>query len=173
MRLIRLTRPFLVSVILLLSAGCAPDAETKDNPALNQTAVMTLTDANFAREVLERSQPVLVDFWAGWCRPCLEMKPMIRELAEAYAGRVTIGELNVEGNAFTAQKYGVTDLPTLLLFQDGKLAARLDGRPTKEDIIRLLDSALTSALSSSSADVISCASKSSALSHLRIRVDGF
>lgn len=102
-----------------------------------------LTDENFGREVLDSPQPVLVDFWAAWCQPCLEMKPVIRELAEQYAGRLTIGQLNIEDNPFTTAKYEVEVVPALLLFRDGELVERINGHRTKGELVRLLERALS------------------------------
>ena len=131
-------------VIVSLLAGCndgtgpeAPRAGTQKN-----ARVLVLTDKNFEREVLDSPQPVLVDFWAAWCRPCLEMKPVIRELAEEYAGRLKIGQLNTENNPFTTAKYEIEAVPALLLFRDGELVERVSGHQTRGDLVRLLESAL-------------------------------
>ena len=131
-------------VIVSLLAGCngdtkldAPRAGTRENGR-----VLVLTDKNFEREVLDSPRPVLVDFWAAWCQPCLEMKPVIRELAEEYAGRLKIGQLNTENNPFTTAKYEIETVPALLLFRDGELVERVNGRQPRDDLVRLLESAL-------------------------------
>ena len=131
--------------ILLLLAGCGPETGTQQSHSAGHEAVIVLTDATFEEHVLCNNEPVLVDFWATWCRPCLEMKPIIGELAEEYDGRVKIGQLNVKDNPFTTAKYEIEALPTLLLFQDGKLFRRINGSKTKDELVRLLESVLVPA----------------------------
>lgn len=77
------------------------------------------TDANFKQEVLQSDIPVLVDFYADWCGPCKMMAPVVSELAEAYAGKIKIGKLNVDENPDTAVAYKVMSIPAFLLFKDG------------------------------------------------------
>lgn len=138
---------FLPIVVLLSLTGCGPETgiQGKQHGVQEHKTPVVLTDANFEEHVLRSSQPVLVDFWAAWCQPCLEMKPMIRELAEEYAGRVTVAELNIEDNPFTTAKYEIDSLPTLLVFQDEEPVERVHGRRTKGELVRLLDSVLTQA----------------------------
>lgn len=81
---------------------------------------MTLTDENFQREVLESTQPVLVDFWAPWCGPCRVMGPVVDELTEAFAGRAIVGSLNVDDYPALATQYAIHSIPTLLFFKNGK-----------------------------------------------------
>ena len=80
-----------------------------------------LTGDNFQKEVLESTKPVLVDFWAPWCGPCLAMAPTLEELAEKKGDKITIGKLNVDENPQLATKYHVMSIPTLLLFKDGQI----------------------------------------------------
>ena len=131
--------------ILLLLAGCGPETGTQESHSAGHEAVIVITDATFEDHVLHSDQVVLVDFWAAWCQPCLEMKPVIRELAEEYKGRVKIGQLDVKDNPFTTAKYEIEALPTLLFFQDGKLFRRINGSKTKGELVRLLESALAPA----------------------------
>ena len=128
--------------ISLLLAGCGPDTGTQESHSASHEAVIVITDED---HVLHSDQVVLVDFWAAWCQPCLEMKPVIRELAEEYKGRVKIGQLDVKDNPFTTAKYEIEALPTLLFFQDGKLFRRINGSKTKGELVRLLESALAPA----------------------------
>lgn len=125
--------------ISLLLAGCGPDTGTQESHSARHEAVIVLTDTTFEDRVLHSDQPVLIDFWAAWCQPCLEMKPVIRELAEEYKGRVKIGQLNVKDNPFTTAKYDIKELPALLLFVDGKLTSRINGGKTKGELIHLLE----------------------------------
>jgi thioredoxin 1 len=81
---------------------------------------MTLTDQNFQHEVLESSQPVLVDFWASWCGPCRVMGPVVDELSEAFAGQVVVGSLNVDDFPNLAARYEIRSIPALLFFKNGK-----------------------------------------------------
>jgi thioredoxin 1 len=84
---------------------------------------------NFEADVLNASEPVVVDFYADWCGPCRMMAPVVEQLAGEYAGKVTIGKLDVDANPDIQMRYGVMGIPTLGLFQDGKLVDRLVGYP--------------------------------------------
>ena len=83
----------------------------------------------FEADVLKASEPVVVDFYADWCGPCRMMTPVVEQLAGEYAGKVTIGKLDVDVNQDIAIRYGVMGIPTLGLFRDGKLVDRLVGYP--------------------------------------------
>ena len=83
----------------------------------------------FEADVLKASEPVVVDFYADWCAPCRMMTPVLEQLAAGYAGKVTIGKLDVDANQDLAIRYGVMGIPTLGLFKDGKLVDRLVGYP--------------------------------------------
>jgi thioredoxin 1 len=99
------------------------------------------SDAAFDDEVLQSSQPVLVDFWAPWCGPCRQIAPLIDELAVQYEGKVKIGKVNVDENPETAQKYDIMNIPTLLLFRNGQVAERFVGLPPKNRLEAALQSA--------------------------------
>lgn len=83
--------------------------------------VVKLTDQNFSDEALHAGTPVLVDFYAEWCGPCKMMAPYVDELATELAGTLKVGKLDVDYNNETAAKYGITGVPTLILFKDGKV----------------------------------------------------
>jgi thioredoxin 1 len=83
----------------------------------------------FEADVLNASEPVVVDFYADWCGPCRMMTPVVEQLAVEYAGKVTIGKLDVDANQDIAIRYGVMGIPTLGLFRAGKLVDRLVGYP--------------------------------------------
>jgi thioredoxin 1 len=100
---------------------------------------LTFTDAGWDSEVLGSDQPVLVDFWATWCGPCVAMTPVIDQLADAYKGTVKIGKLNVDENGQTAMRYQVRGIPTLLLFKGGKLVASKVGGTGKADLQKMID----------------------------------
>lgn len=99
----------------------------------------TFTDQDFADLVLKSDKPVMVDFWATWCGPCVMAGPVVDELADDYAGKVVIGKLDVDANQATAQQYGVMSIPTVIMFKDGKEVARkvgFAGRPMYENLIK-------------------------------------
>ena len=101
--------------------------------------VQTLTDGNFDETVLKSGPPVLVDFWAEWCGPCKRLAPTIDALAGDYAGKVTIGKLNVDENPNTAIKFNVRGIPALLLFKGGQLVDQVVGLQPKENIKQVID----------------------------------
>ena len=104
-------------------------------------AVAELTDENFNAEVLESSEPVLVDFWAPWCAPCRALSPIVEELAAENAGAVKITKLNIDEAQKVAQEYGIQSIPTLLLFKDGEVQQRVLGVKPKDQLQELLDEA--------------------------------
>jgi len=103
---------------------------------------LALTDDNFASEVLESNQPVLVDFWAAWCGPCRMVGPIVEEMAGEYEGRAKICKLDVDAAQKTAGEYGIRSIPTLLIFKDGKVADQIIGAVPKTQIAEKLDAAL-------------------------------
>ena len=103
--------------------------------------VLELTDTNFQTEVLNSTEPVLVDFWAPWCGPCRKIAPMIDELASEYAGSAKIGKVNIDDNQQSAFKYGIEAIPTLLVFKGGQPVQRFQGIPSKSKVQEALDQA--------------------------------
>ena len=101
--------------------------------------VQTFTDGNFESTVLKSGTPVLVDFWAEWCGPCKRLGPTIDSLAADYAGRVTIGKLNVDDNPNTAFKFQIRGIPAVLLFKDGQVVESVIGLAPKEDFKKAID----------------------------------
>ena len=99
-------------------------------------------DERFEQLVLKSAKPVLVDFWATWCRPCAMISPILDELAEEYHGRLTIARMDVDQNGKTAARYQVMSIPTLLLFKNGKPIANMVGFKPKAELKRSLDTAL-------------------------------
>ena len=101
-------------------------------------AEVILTKENFESEVLNSDIPVLVDFWASWCGPCMMLSPVIAELAEELEGKVKVGKVNVDDENELAMQYKVASIPTLLLFKNGKLEKTSVGFMPKKDIIETL-----------------------------------
>jgi thioredoxin 1 len=89
--------------------------------------VVTLTEANFADEVLASDQPVVVDFWAPWCGPCRMLSPMVEKLASQFAGQAKVGKLNIDEHPETATQYGIEAIPTLVFFKQGQVVDRITG----------------------------------------------
>ena len=101
--------------------------------------VQTFTDGNFEETVLGSGGPVLVDFWAEWCGPCKRLAPTVEALATDYAGKVTVGKLNVDDNPNTAVKFQIRGIPTLLLFKGGQVVESVVGLAQKEDLRKVID----------------------------------
>jgi len=98
-----------------------------------------ITSQNFEGEVLGAKTPVLVDFWATWCGPCLAIAPTLEQLAADYAGRVKVAKVNVDRDQSLAMKFGITSIPTLLLFKGGKVQESVVGSRPKAALQQLLD----------------------------------
>lgn len=101
-------------------------------------AELTLTGQNFEQEVLLAKEPVLVDFWATWCGPCRMLAPVIEEIANEYAGKVKVGKVNVDDARELALEYGVSSIPTVMVFQNGEVKETSVGYRPKEEIEQLL-----------------------------------
>lgn len=104
--------------------------------------VLTLDDNNFEAEVINSSQPVLVDFWATWCAPCKAIAPTIDALAAEYEGKVKVGKVNVDDSQATPAKYGVRGIPTIILFKDGKVVDQVVGAVPKSQLEALIKKAV-------------------------------
>lgn len=104
--------------------------------------IKQVTDAGFKQDVLEAKAPVLVDFWAPWCGPCRALAPVIEQLADEYAGKVTFAKVNTDENPATSGQLGIRSIPTLILYLDGEEADRLVGFAPKPAIKKKLDAVL-------------------------------
>ena len=97
-------------------------------------ATKNVTDDSFAQDVLGSDKPVLVDFWAEWCGPCKRIAPALDQISEELADKVTIAKVNIEENPEAPMKYGVRNIPTMILFKDGQPAATQVGAGLKSQI---------------------------------------
>jgi thioredoxin 1 len=105
-------------------------------------ATKAVTDATFVSEVLQSDTPVLVDFWAEWCGPCLRVAPVLEEIAKEMGDKVKIVKLDIDANPNTARDYQVLSVPTLTVFKGGQPVQSVAGARPKGDLVRLIESAL-------------------------------
>jgi thioredoxin 1 len=103
--------------------------------------VAVFDDTNFESEVLQADGPVLVDFWAPWCGPCRMIAPVVEELAGENSGTIKIGKLNVDDAPTSAQNYGVSSIPTLIIFKKGEVVERFVGVQPKSRLQQAINSA--------------------------------
>jgi thioredoxin 1 len=103
---------------------------------------ISVTDANFESTVVKSSVPVLVDFWAPWCGPCVAIAPTLEQLAEEFKGRVTIAKMNVDENANTPSQFGVRSIPYLVIMKNGKVVDSAVGAIPKAKLIDMLNKVL-------------------------------
>ena len=102
-------------------------------------AVQQVSDKDFDTSVLNAGKPAFVDFWAPWCGPCRIIGPIVEELAPSYEGRAVITKMNVDENPQIAQRYGVTSIPTLMMFKDGKLVDRAVGALPRNELQKFIE----------------------------------
>lgn len=103
---------------------------------------VTVTDSTFEDVVLKATNPVLVDFWATWCKPCQMVAPILEELTSEYEGKLTIAKLDVDQNQKTAQKFHVMSIPTMIIFKNGQPVTNIVGFKPKDQMKKELDAAL-------------------------------
>ena len=101
--------------------------------------VIELTDDNFEAEVLKSDKPVLVDFWAEWCMPCKMLGPTIDKLAKDYNGKVKVGKVDTDANRDVSMRFGISAIPTVILFKDGKIAQKFVGLRKEQEFKEVLD----------------------------------
>ena len=103
--------------------------------------IPAVTDASFQSEVIDasNSQPVMVDFWADWCRPCKMLSPTVDEIAREHAGKFKVVKLNVDDNMNVPGKFNIRGIPTLLVFKGGQVAEQIVGAVSKEQITKAIE----------------------------------
>ena len=119
------------------AARLQPVEETTTTMAEN---ILTVNDGNFETEVLtaSKAQPVMVDFWAEWCRPCHMLAPTVAEIAQDYAGKLKVTKLNVDEAMNSAGRFNIRGIPTLLVFKDGQVVEQIVGAVPKDQITKAL-----------------------------------
>jgi len=100
------------------------------------------TTDNFESEVIQSSQPVLVDFWAEWCGPCRQISPIVDEIAAEYEGRAVVGKVNIDHHPDIGAKYGIRSIPNLLVFSDGKVQQQIVGLVGKGELSEAINKLL-------------------------------
>ncbi|OOZ78955.1 thioredoxin [Solemya velum gill symbiont] len=104
--------------------------------------IIEVTDDSFEADVLNSSEPVLVDYWAEWCGPCKMITPVLEEIAGEYAGKLKVAKLNIDDNPDTPPKFGIRGIPTLMIFKGGDVEATKVGALTKSQLTAFIDSNL-------------------------------
>lgn len=102
-------------------------------------STIQITKNNFAKEVLNSKEPVLLDFWASWCGPCRMVAPAVDEIAEEMKGSAKVGKINIDEESELASQFRVMSIPTLMVVKDGKVSASSVGVKPKKDILRMLE----------------------------------
>jgi thioredoxin 1 len=98
-----------------------------------------LTDANFDEEVISSDIPVIVDFWAVWCSPCIMIAPVVEEIAEEYRGKIKVGKLDVDNNRQIATNFMIRSIPTLLIFKNGRVVEQIIGVVAKSTLAEKIE----------------------------------
>ena len=101
--------------------------------------IVHVSDNSFADDVINSSEPVLLDFWAEWCGPCKMIAPILDDIAKEYAGKVKVAKINIDENQQTPAQFGVRGIPTLMLFKNGSVEATKVGALSKSQLVAFLD----------------------------------
>ena len=119
------------------------NARHESGATVSEHGILTLTEENFDEQLARAEDPILVDFWASWCGPCRVIGPWLEELAEELAGQVHFAKINVEDNGELANRFGISSIPTLILFKKGKVVDQMIGAVPKEQIRRMVQKYLS------------------------------
>ena len=125
---------FIILIVYGIKMGVADAADHLNRKGKEQVMEITLTKTNFEMEVLKSDKPVLVDFWAPWCGPCRMLAPVLAEVAAEKGDKIKVGKVNVDENPELAAQYGISGIPAMLLFKDGKVAATSVGFKPKPEV---------------------------------------
>lgn len=106
---------------------------------MSHQSLLALDESNFETLVIKSERPVLVDFWATWCRPCLAVAPIVERLADRFDGRASVGKVDVDSNAALAERFGVRSIPTLAVFKNGKVVEQVVGTAPEEALAALIE----------------------------------
>jgi thioredoxin 1 len=123
----------ILSASPCIAMGAALETVTTGGSSMGNA--VAVNEQSFAKEVLESTVPVLVDFWAVWCGPCKAIAPIVDQLAAEHAGRLKVVKLDVDESGETSIRYGVMNIPTLLLFKGGKVVERVVGAQSKSVLL--------------------------------------
>ena len=125
---------FIILIVYGIKTGVADAADRLNQKGKEQVMEITLTKTNFEAEVLKSDKPVLVDFWAPWCGPCRMLAPILAEVAAEKGDKIKVGKVNVDEEPELAAQYGITGIPAILLFKDGKVVATSVGFKPKPEL---------------------------------------
>ncbi|HAQ97904.1 MAG: thioredoxin [Limisphaerales bacterium] len=134
----------LLTALTFFGYGCGSgNPYVADDGANHSDAIQVVTDVNFAGSVLGADKPVLVDFWATWCGPCLQMAPAVSQLADEYKDRAIVAKVDVDKNPDISNKYDISAIPTFIVFNQGEEVMRYTGSTTIKGLRSMLDKQLT------------------------------
>jgi len=102
-------------------------------------STIKISDDSFEEEVITKGKPIIVDFWAEWCGPCKQIGPILEDISDEYQDKITIGKLDVDDNPEIASKYQIRGIPTMMLFNNGKLVDTKVGMSSKNDLLEWID----------------------------------
>ena len=125
---------FIILIVYGIKMGVADAADHLNSKEKEAVMEITLTKTNFEAEVLKSDKPVLVDFWAPWCGPCRMLAPVLAEVAAEKGDKIKVGKVNVDENPELAAQYGISGIPAMLLFKDGKVIATSVGFKPKAEV---------------------------------------